>query len=65
MTLPPPSGWTRLVRMTTNTPVVGSIHSDVPVQPEWPNEPSGNRSPRTLEYGVSTSQPMARRSRSP
>ncbi len=45
-TSPLPSGWTRFDRNTTNVSVAGSIQIDVPVKPVWPNEPSGNSSPR-------------------
>src|SRR5580704_10849145 len=41
--------------------VVGSIHNEVPVNPVWPNEPTGKRSPRLLENGESMSQPNPRR----
>ena len=37
--------------------VAGSSHSDVPVQPVCPYDPSGKRSPRTDEKLVATSQP--------
>ena len=46
---PLPSGWTRFERMTTNNLVAGSIQIDVPVNPVWPNEPTGSSSPRLLE----------------
>ena len=46
---PLPAGCTRLVRMITNVRVSGSIHSDVPVNPVWPNDPTGNNSPRLAE----------------
>src|SRR4029079_16390582 len=40
---------------------VGSIHKLVPVKPVWPYDvPTGNRSPRLLEYDVSMSQPRPR-----
>ena len=46
VTSPDPSGCTRLARDTMYIRVAGSIQSDVPVKPVWPNEPSGNSSPR-------------------
>ncbi len=49
VTSPFPSGWTRLERNTTNMSVNGSIHSDVPVQPVCPKEPTGSSSPRFEE----------------
>ena len=49
VTSPLPSGWTRFDRNTTNIPVSGSIQSDVPVKPVWPNEPTGSSSPRLDE----------------
>ncbi len=36
VTLPLPSGWTRLLRKTTAVPLSGSSQSDVPVKPVWP-----------------------------
>src|SRR5262245_66632313 len=57
VTSPFPSGCTRFDRNTTNMPVVGSIHRDVPVNPVWPNDPTGNSSPRFDEYAESMSQP--------
>src|SRR6266536_1566764 len=48
-TSPLPSGCTRLLRKTTNISVAGSIQIEVPVKPVWPNEPSGNKSPRFVE----------------
>ncbi len=42
------------------TPVAGSIHSDVPVKPVCPNEPSGRSSPRFDEYDESRSHPRPR-----
>ena len=47
--LPAPSGWLRAERTTTNVSVTGSSHIDVPVQPVWPKEPRGKRSPRLVE----------------
>jgi hypothetical protein len=41
--------------------VVGSIHSEVPVKPVCPNEPTGSSSPRLVENGESMSQPKPRR----
>ena len=49
VTSPLPSGWTRFERNTIQVFVSGSIHSDVPVHPVWPNEPSGISSPRLDE----------------
>ena len=46
VTSPLPSGCTRFERKTTQVFVSGSIQSDVPVKPVWPNEPSGSSSPR-------------------
>ena len=43
---PCPSGWTRLERRMTNVRELGSIQSEVPVNPVWPKEPGGKRSPR-------------------
>ena len=48
-TRPPPSGCTRFERKTTNVRLDGSSQIDVPVKPVWPNEPTGNRSPRFAE----------------
>ena len=36
-------GWTRLVSSTTYRSRNGSIHSDVPVNPVWPNAPGDSR----------------------
>ncbi len=60
VTSPRPSGCTRFDRNTTNTRVAGSIQSDVPVNPVWPNDPSGSNSPRLAEYDESMSQPRPR-----
>ena len=60
VTSPLPSGWTRFDRNTTNISVAGSIQSDVPVKPVWPNDPIGSSSPRFEENDESTSQPSAR-----
>ena len=49
VTSPLPSGWTRFDRNTTNIRVAGSIQSDVPVKPVWPNDPIGRSSPRLPE----------------
>ena len=65
VTSPRPSGCTRFERNTTNTRDAGSIQSDVPVKPVWPNEPSGRNSPRFDEYDESTSQPRPRMLASP
>ena len=65
VTSPLPSGCTRFDRNTTNILVAGSIHSDVPVNPVWPNEPSGSSSPRFDENDESMSQPRPRTLRSP
>ncbi len=46
---PLPAGCTRLERKITNVRVSGSIHIDVPVNPVWPNDPTGNSSPRLAE----------------
>src|SRR5579862_3413025 len=46
--------------MMTYVCVVGSIHSEVPVKPVCPNDPTGNKSPRLLENGESISQPKPR-----
>ncbi len=64
VTSPLPSGCSRLDRKITNIRVAGSIHSDVPVNPVWPNDPSGSSSPRFDENAESTSQPSAREPRS-
>src|ERR1051325_8354808 len=56
----PPVGWTALERIMTKELVVGSIHNDVPVNPVWPKEPMGRRSPRLEEKGESMSHPKAR-----
>ena len=40
----------------------GSSHSDVPVNPVWPNDPNGKRSPRLPEYVESMSHPRPRTS---
>ena len=45
---------------TTNISLAGSIQIDVPVKPVWPNEPSGNSSPRLVEKLVLMSQPSPR-----
>jgi hypothetical protein len=55
-----PSGWTRFERKTTNVSLAGSIQSEVPVKPVWPNEPAGKRSPRLVEKDVCKSQPRPR-----
>src|SRR5271168_4624521 len=60
ITLPFPRGWTALVSRMMYVRVVGSIHNDVPVNPVCPNEPTGSRSPRSLENGESMSQPKPR-----
>src|SRR5688572_7365943 len=49
VTSPVPSGWRRLERKITYPPDDGSIHKLVPVNPVWPYEPIGNRSPRLPE----------------
>ena len=41
-TSPLPSGCSRVVSRMTNERENGSIHKLVPVNPVWPNEPSGN-----------------------
>ena len=64
VTSPFPSGCTRFERNTTNIPVVGSIHNDVPVKPVWPNDPTGRSSPRFDEYAESMSHPRPRTLRS-
>src|SRR5260221_6936445 len=46
--LPWPSGCTRLERKIQNVSEKGSIQSDVPVNPVWPYEPSGNSCPLGL-----------------
>ena len=46
ITFPDSSGWLRFVRRMTTVRVSGSIQRDVPVQPVWPKEPAGKRSPR-------------------
>ncbi len=43
----------------------GSIQIDVPVNPVWPNEPTGKNSPRFDEYAESMSQPSPRTFGSP
>ena len=45
-------------------PVAGSIHTEVPVKPVWPNDPIGSSSPRLPEKDESKSQPRARTFRS-
>ena len=65
VTSPRPSGCTRFERNTTNIPVAGSSHSDVPVNPVWPNDPTGSSSPRLDENVESMSHPRPRTFRSP
>ena len=65
MTFPESSGWFRFVRRITKDCVRGSIQIEVPVQPVWPYEPAGKRSPRFEANEVATSHPRARRSPSP
>src|SRR5271167_1436395 len=48
---------TALVSRMTYAFVVGSIHSEVPVKPVCPKEPTGSRSPRLEENGESMSHP--------
>jgi hypothetical protein len=45
---------------TTNVCETGSIHTLVPVNPVWPNDPSGNSSPRFEENDVLMSHPSPR-----
>src|SRR5262249_61721688 len=52
--------WTRSVSNTTKVSLDGSIHILVPVKPVWPNDPTGKRSPRLLEYEVLMSHPIPR-----
>ncbi len=59
-TSPLPSGCTRLLRKMTKESLAGSIQIEVPVNPVWPNEPSGNRSPLFDEKLVAMSQPKPR-----
>src|ERR687888_371679 len=40
--------------------VTGSIHIEVPLKPLWPNDPTGNSSPRLVEKGESMSHPNPR-----
>src|SRR5260370_8934769 len=54
-------GWTALVKRMMYVCVVGSIQSEVPVNPVWPNDPTGSSSPRFDENGESISQPNPRR----
>src|SRR5206468_4283656 len=50
VTLPLPSGWTRLLRKMTADSLPGSIQMDVPVKPVWPKLlPDGKALPRLLE----------------
>src|SRR5579884_512214 len=56
-----PLGWTAFARTITYVSETGSIHSEVPVNPVWPNDPTGKIVPRLLEYGDSMSQPKPRR----
>ena len=49
VTSPVPSGCTRFDMKITNRPVAGSIQTDVPVNPVWPNDPIGSSSPRLDE----------------
>ena len=65
VTSPLPSGWTRFDMNTTNILVAGSIHSEVPVKPVWPKDPSGRSSPRLAAKDESMSQPRPRTLRSP
>ena len=65
VTSPEPSGWRRFDRKMTNTRLAGSIQIEVPVNPVWPNDPSGKNSPRFAEYDESTSQPKPRTFGSP
>src|SRR5690242_12721064 len=53
-------GCTLFVNKITNVWLAGSIHTEVPVNPVCPYEPSGNKSPRGAEYAVSMSQPSPR-----
>ena len=64
VTSPFPSGCTRLERKTTNNSLPGSSHSDVPVNPVWPNDPTGISSPRFDEKEESMSHPSPRAFRS-
>src|ERR1051325_3376963 len=59
-TSPLPSGCTRLLRKITKELLAGSIQIDVPVNPVWPNDPSGKRSPLFEEKVVARSQPSPR-----
>src|SRR5216683_5107871 len=59
-TLPFPRGCTALVNKIMYVRVVGSIHSEVPVHPVCPYDPTGSNSPRLLEKGESMSQPKPR-----
>src|SRR5215470_8221869 len=59
-TSPLPFGCTRLLKKIKNIWLEGSIQIDVPVNPVWPNEPSGKSSPRLLEKLVLMSQPSPR-----
>jgi len=65
VTSPLPSGCTRLDRNTTKVCVSGSIQSDVPVKPVWPNDPIGSSSPRFDEKLESMSHPSPRTFGSP
>ena len=60
VTSPVPSGCKRLDRKMTKSCVCGSTQIDVPVNPVWPNDPSGMSSPRLAEKLVSRSQPRPR-----
>src|SRR4029453_14486 len=59
--MPSPSrvGCTRLVRITTYKSLVGSIHSDVPVNPVWPIALADILEPHD-DVGSIVSQPSAR-----
>src|SRR4029077_17697196 len=59
-TSPCPSGCTQFDRKMTQTPVSGSTQIDVPVNPVWPNEPTGSSTPQIDEYALSRSQPRPR-----
>src|SRR5579863_9277692 len=58
--LPFPRGCTAFVSTMMYVRVVGSIHSEVPVNPVCPKDPTGSKSPRLLEYRESMSHPNPR-----
>src|SRR6266404_7602712 len=62
MSCGPCRGSTELVNRITYVLVYGSIHMEVPVNPVWPNDPTGRSAPRLEENEESMSQPSPRTS---